>query len=144
MKKILLLCLFPVLATLSACDKCQSNDEAGVAAAIEKLRLAMISGKAADLGAVAGDNLIYIHSAGLVENKAEYVDNIASKRSVFVTIDLSDQSIKMNGDVAIARHTLFAKTNNGGVPGTVRIGIMTVWQKQKGEWKLIGRQAQKL
>ena len=122
----------------------KKNEENDVAAAVERLRAAMLSGKAADLSAVAADNLIYVHSDGLIETKAEFVETIVSGRSVFVTIDLSDQQIKVTGDTAIVRHILEAKTNNNGVPGFVKIGILLVWQKQNGEWKLLGRQAQKV
>jgi ketosteroid isomerase-like protein len=144
MKKHLLLCLLPFIALVSACGQTQANDEAAVAAAVEKLRLAMISAKAADLAAIAADGLLYGHSAGALENKAEYVDAIASGRNVFVTIKLSDQIIKVTGDTAVVRHTLVADTKDGGKPGFVKIGVMQFWKKQNGEWKLLGRQACKL
>ena len=150
MKKFLLPCLLPIFALLPACNKsCDSardsaNAEAGVAAAVEKLRAAMLSAKADDLGAIAADNLLYGHSAGDLENKAEYIDNIASGRSVFVTIDISEQTIKVTGDIAVARFRLVSKTNNGGKPGSIDLAIMTFWQKQNGEWKLVGRQACKI
>jgi len=144
MKKLLLFSLFPILSIMAPGAGAPAGAEAGVAAAVEKLRAAMISGKAADLSAIAADSLVYIHSAGLLENKTEFIDHIASGRSVFVTIDLSDQIIKVADDIAVVRHTLDAKTNDSGKPGTVHLGVMTVWQKQNGEWKLIARQAQKL
>lgn len=141
MKKIILFCLFPFLALTSACYGQSSNAERDVAAAVEKLRAAMMSAKAADLNAIAADNLLYGHSSGRLETKAEFVDTIVSGRSVFVTIDITDQKIKVTGDTAIVRHTFEAKTNDNGKPGSVKIGIMLAWQKQKGEWKLLGRQA---
>ncbi|AWI08715.1 nuclear transport factor 2 family protein [Ereboglobus luteus] len=141
MKKFLILCLFPVLALMSSCNAQSSNDERDVAVAAEKLRAAMLSAKAADLNAIAADNLLYGHSSGRLETKTEFVDTIVSGRSVFVTIDITDQKIKVTGDTAIVCHTFTAKTNDSGKPGNVKIGIMLVWQKQKGEWKLLGRQA---
>ena len=140
MKKFLLLCLFPILAFAPACNA-QTNAERDVAAAVEKLTAALKSGKAADLNAIAADNLLYGHSGGVLETKAEFVDALVSGRSVFVTIDITDQTIKVTGDTAIVRHTLTAKTNNNGKPGSVKIGIMLVWKKEKGDWKLLGRQA---
>ena len=133
-----------MFVTIAACEKRPVNDESDVAAAVETLRAAMLSGNAADLNAIAADDLLYIHSNGLIETKAEYVETFVSGRSVFVTIDLSEQRINVTGDTAIVRHLLAAKTNNDGIPGEVKIGILLVWQKQKGRWKLLGRQAQKL
>ncbi len=144
MKKIILFCLFPSLAFISACNAQSSNDERDVAAAVEKLRAAMLSAKADALSAIAADNLLYGHSSGKVETKAEFVDTIASGRSVFVTIEIADQQIKVTGDTAIVRHVLSAQTNDNGKPNSIKIGIMLAWQKQKGEWKLLGRQAFKM
>jgi hypothetical protein len=35
-------------------------------------------------------------------------------------------------------------TNDNNKPGTVNLGVLLVWQKQKGQWKLLARQAFKL
>jgi len=43
--------------------------------------------------------------------------------------------------VAIVRHIFKAKTNDGGKPGEVNIRVLLIWQKQKGGWKLLARQA---
>ncbi|RYZ98048.1 MAG: DUF4961 domain-containing protein [Sphingobacteriaceae bacterium] len=62
----------------------------------------------------------------------------------FVTINLTDQTISVKDQTAIVRHKLSAEINDGGKPGNVNIGIMLVWVKEKGVWKLLGRQAYKL
>jgi len=122
----------------------QSKDEVAIAASVEKLRLAMISGNKSDLESVLSQDLTYGHSSGKVENKEAFVDAITSKKSDFVQIDLSEQAISITGDVAVVRHILNASTNDGGKPGTVHLGIVLVWQKKKGEWKLIARRAFKV
>lgn len=122
----------------------QTADEKAVATAVEKLRKAMIAGDKATLESLVADEVSYGHSSGLVENKAQFVDQFVTGKSVFVNIALSDQTIKIAGDAAIVRHRLVADTNNNKVPGKVDIIILLVWQKQKGEWKLLARQAAKL
>jgi len=147
MKKSLLLLvfLFPLLALLPARAQQQAgNDATDVAAAVEKLRLAMLSGKAADLNAIADDNLIYIHSAGLVQNKKEFVDTIVTGVNTFETITISDQQIRVTGGTAVVRNVFEAKSIDHGQHVVVKLGLMLVWQKQGGEWKLLGRQAQKI
>ncbi|WP_407429092.1 nuclear transport factor 2 family protein [Arcticibacter sp.] len=121
----------------------QSKSEKQVAAAVEFLKKAMIDGSRESLEAIAGDKLSYGHSGGKVENKAEFVEAIASGNSDFVSIDLSDQTIQISGKTAIVRHTLVAKTNDRGVPGNVKLHILTVWQKSHGKWVMIARQAVK-
>ena len=144
MKKTLLLILLPLLALVPACDKPPPPDGVpAAAAAVEKLRAAMLSGKAADLSAITAGNLVYIHSNGMVETKAEFVEGIAGGRSRYLSVELSDPLIKVSGDTAIARHTFAIEAIDSGKRNSVKVGVMTVWQKQDGEWKLIARQAQK-
>jgi ketosteroid isomerase-like protein len=140
--KSLLTCLMFSVLSFSAIS--QTKDEQAVVAAVEKLRAAMITGDRALLESIAADSLSYGHSGGKVEGKKDFVENIASGKSDFVTIDLSLQTLSVVNDVAIVRHTLNATTNDGGKPGVVKIHVLLVWHKYKGEWKLLARQAVKL
>jgi len=141
MKKINLLVLF---ISINFMAFAQSPTELKVAATVEKLRLAMVSGERAALEELASTDLSYGHSSGKIEDKAAFVESIASGKSDFVTIDFKDQTIKVTGKTAIVRHQLHAKTNDGGKPGEVHLGILLVLQKEGKTWKLLGRQAFKL
>lgn len=121
----------------------QSKQEKEVADAVEKLRKAMVDADSVALSSVAADGLTYGHSSGHVETKADFIRTLVSGKSDFVTIDLTEQTIQVSKDVAIVRHKLSAKTNDGGKPGEVHLKIMTVWQKMKGSWKMLARQAVK-
>lgn len=120
------------------------TDEQIIAARVEKLRVAMITADKEVLDELTAPSLNYVHSTGRLETKQEFIENLLSGKSDFVTMDLTDHAITLNGDVAIVRHKLSAQTNDGGKPGSANIGVMQVWQKQGGIWKLIGRQAFKL
>lgn len=119
----------------------QTKDEKAVEAAVEFMRKAMIDGNKAQLTSLAAADLSYGHSSGVVQNKSEFVDAIVSGKSDFVTIDLTGQTIKVVGNTAIVRHKLSAKTNDGGKPGTTVLGVMLIFEKMNGEWKLLARQA---
>lgn len=122
----------------------QNKEEAAVSAAVENLRKAMIDGDKTGLQNITADQLSYGHSSGRVEDKATFVDNIVTGKSDFVTIELTNQTIAVAGDAAIVRHTLSATTNDGGNPGSVKLNILLVFQKQSGQWKLLARQAVKV
>ena len=123
----------------------QSKQEQAVAAAVEGMRKAMVDADKSMLEKLSHDSLSYGHSGGKVEDKATFVENIANGNSDFVTIDLTDQTIYVSGKTAIVRHKLTATTNDKGKgPGTVNLAIMTVWQKDKKEWKMLARQAVKV
>ena len=143
MKKVLIAFLFCTLMTTLAIG--QSKEEKEVVAAIEFLRKAMLDGDKASLDKIAAPELTYGHSNGHIEDKAAFIEALVSGKNDFVTIDLSEQTVKLIGkDLALVRHKLKADTNNGGTPGTANIGILLVFQKQQGQWKLLARQAFKL
>jgi ketosteroid isomerase-like protein len=119
-----------------------SADEVqAVTAAAEKLRLAMIDPTPEALSALVADDLSYGHSGGKVDTKTSFIADLLSGASDFVTIAITDQTVKIVGNDAIVRHTLTADTNDAGKPGKVTIKILGVWQKQAGQWKLLARQA---
>lgn len=122
----------------------QTRDDKAVAAAVEALRKAMVDPDKTNLDKLTMAQLSYGHSDGKVQDKATFIGAFLSGESDFVTIDLSDQTIAVVGDVAIVRHVLTAATNDSGKPGNVKIGVMLIWQKSHGEWKLLARQAVKL
>jgi ketosteroid isomerase-like protein len=133
-----------VCTLLSASVFGQSTDEKAVEAAVEKLRKAMLAADKAALESLTAEELSYGHSSGLIEDKAAFINQFVTGKSVFKTIALSDQSIKISGNTAIVRHRLIGDTNNNNVPGKVDILVLLVWQKQNGEWKLLARQAAKI
>lgn len=122
----------------------QSNDEKQVAAAVDILKKAMIDADQSKLDALTASNLSYGHSSGKIEDKAAFMNALVSGTSDFVSIDLSEQSVKITGNTAIVRHTLSGSTIDGGKPANVKLAVLTVWQKQQGKWKLLARQAVKL
>ncbi len=122
----------------------QKSETKEVEAAVEELRAAMISGDKKALEDISAEELSYGHSGGHVENQAEFVDKIASGKSDFVTIDLSNQQIQLVDNVAIVRHDLTATTNDNGKAGNVHLHVLSVWLKRNGKWKMVARQAVKL
>ena len=112
--------------------------------AVLQLKDALLSGNEQKLKDISSPHLSYGHSNGLIENQDAFIKTLISGKSVFLTIDLSDQSIDLVDKTAIVRHTLYAKTNNDGVLGEVKLKVLMIFQKEKGSWKLLARQAVKI
>ena len=138
-----MICLIMIAGIING-TMAQSKEDAAVNAAVENLKKAMVDGDKAGLEKITSDKLSYGHSSGKIEDKASFVDNIVTGKSDFVTIELTNQTVSVSGDAAIVRHTLSATTNDNGNPGSVKLNILLVWQKQKGQWKLLARQAVKV
>jgi ketosteroid isomerase-like protein len=130
-----------LLAAAPLAAQTAGGDGAAIAAAVEELHAAIIAADAARLGALVSDRLTYGHSAGRIENKAQFIDQLVSRRSVFRSINVSDQVITLSGDVATVRHVLTGETESNGRPAPVRISVLHVWQKEPDRWRLLARQA---
>ena len=142
MKKL----LFAIVMMASVGGVCAQSEGASkdVAAAVESLRKALIDPTKENLDAIAMDELTYGHSNGVIQDKAAFEEALLTKKSDFVTIDLTEQTIKVVGNTAWVRHTLSATNNDGGKPGTAHLYVLTVWMKAKGKWRLLARQAVKV
>lgn len=121
----------------------QSKQQIQVKAAVDNLVTAMISGERGALERITSDHLSYGHSGGHVEGKSEFVEKIASGKSDFVSIDISEQTIDVVGKTAIVRHVLNATTNDGGKPGVVKLKILLIFKNEQGRWRMLARQAVK-
>lgn len=120
----------------------QSADDAAIAGQVATLTRAMIAVDRAQLEAVTSDALSYGHSAGRIENKAQFIANLEARNAAFRTINITDQTIQVSGTDAIVRHTFTGETvNPQGVVSPVRIGILQVWRKEGATWRLLARQA---
>jgi hypothetical protein len=133
-----------LLLFFACASSAQSKDEKEVADAVEQLRKALIDGTEGPLRAITAEELSYGHSTGKVENQQQFIDDLVKKESDFKSITLIGQTIKVVGNTAIVRHILDAETMDYGKPGTVKIGILLIFQKRDSQWKLLARQAYKL
>jgi hypothetical protein len=122
----------------------QGGGEQGVAQAVEALRKAMLEPERATLEPLCAEALSYGHSAGRIETKAQFIDNLLAKTAAFRTITHSGQTIAVSGDEAIVRHVLDGETESQGKVTPVHIGVLQVWQRQAGHWRLLARQAFRL
>jgi len=136
-------CLFFFLMLFTILTFAQTKDEQAVARVVEKLRKAIVDADKNTLQSLVSDKLSYGHSAGFVEDKKVFVDNLVSGKSDFVSIDLTNQTISISDNNAIVRHKLDAVTNDGGKPGEAHLLILMVWQKKAGKWILLARQGVK-
>jgi ketosteroid isomerase-like protein len=119
-----------------------ADEGAAVSAAAENLRVLMVEPNKAKLDALVAPELSYGHSAGKLDTKESFIDDLMTGVSDFLSINITEQTVRVIGDTAIIRHTLTGDTHDKGKdPGKVNLKILQIWQKQGGEWKLLARQA---
>ena len=122
----------------------ETGDEAAVKQNVEALREALLKADKAQLERLSAEQLSYGHSDGRVQNNAEFIDGVMTRKATVKSINFPDLKIAVAGDAAIARHIYESESETDGKPNSVRIGTLQVWQKQGGDWKLLARQGYKL
>lgn len=141
LKKLLFIASFCSLAWITPAAHA-ADDTAAVTASVEKLRVLMVTPDRAALSAIVAEELNYGHSNVRIDTKESFIGDLMSGASDFLTMDLTEQTVRVVGDTAIVRHTLTGNTaDKGKDPGTVKLKVLLIWQKQAGEWKLLARQA---
>ncbi|MEI7588167.1 MAG: nuclear transport factor 2 family protein [Chitinophagia bacterium] len=142
--KQLKLTLVAFLSMLFLTASAQSKKELALNKALENFRIGLIDANESLLLSVTSPKLTYGHSAGLVEDQKTFVTNIVNGKSDFVSIDIVDQSIDMDQNIAYVRHTFNAVTSTDPKVAPIKLKILLVWEFQDNSWKLRARQAVKI
>jgi Domain of unknown function (DUF4440) len=119
----------------------ESADEAAVAQGVEVLRKAIFGQEKTQLKVLCAEQLSYGHSDGRVENKAQFINGVMTRKAIIKSLTLSDHTIAIVGTDAIACHTWASESETDGKPASPKNGVLQIWQKQGGNWKLLARQS---
>jgi ketosteroid isomerase-like protein len=80
----------------------------------------------------------------VVQDKPTFVDGVMTRKATVKSLDFPELKVALAGNAAIARHLYVSESETDGKPNSIKIGVLAVWQKQGGTWKLLARQAYKL
>lgn len=122
----------------------QSAEEGAVTQAVEALRKAMFARDPKQFEELISEKVSYGHSAGRIENKKQFIDAALANKSVMKSLTFTDQTIQANGDYAIVRNTYNGVSELEGKTNNTKIGVLMVWAKEGGTWRLYARQAYRL
>ncbi len=133
-------------ATLIDATRALANpaEEAAVSTLVEALREAIFKADKAQLEALSATTLSYGHSAGRIENKAEFVAAVVGRKAVVKSLKWTDVKITVTGNTAVVRHGWESVNEAEGKTTETKIGVLQVWQKFDGKWQLYARQAFRL
>jgi hypothetical protein len=132
-------------SSLLAYPAAAAEDAAAVTGAVETYRKAVLAQDKAQLERLAAEQLSYGHSSAVVQTKAEFVNGVMSRKATVKRLDFPDvKVVGIAGNAAIVRHTWDSESELDGKPQLTKIGVLMVWQKQDGDWKLLARQGYKL
>lgn len=122
----------------------QSKEEAAVLKQLDRLNDAIVEKKEAVLKEVLHDALWYGHSGGRLDDKKAAIEDIMNGPIDFLTLKMEDVKVQVADNNATVRFIFDSNATNKGESINIRIGVMTVWKKDRSGWKLFARQAYKL
>jgi ketosteroid isomerase-like protein len=84
----------------------------------------------------------YGHSGGNLQTRAEAIAGVSRNRSVYTDTAVSNIKVIIEKGTAIVRHNFVAtETSKDGKVTPLKFTMMLVWIREKGKWRLMGRQA---
>lgn len=134
----------------------------------EKFNKALVEKDTVLLKKLLHDNVVYGHSNGWVQSKAEVISDLFNGKLSYSSItwnvedarkhydSLSKKGIISCGNVAATAYLsstsktriLHSKLNYNvvyeGKALEIKLAVMFVWKKEKGKWKLLARQSTKI
>jgi ketosteroid isomerase-like protein len=122
----------------------ESGDDAAVKKAVEDMRTAYLKQDKAALESKTLPQLTYSHSDGRIEDKAKFIEGVMNRKSTVKSMEYPDLTVAVAGDTAIVRHLLVSESELEGKTTNTKIGVMQVYKKQDGGWKLLARSSYRL
>jgi hypothetical protein len=141
MKTFLRLLSFLALGFVSL-HAAEDKSIADVRAADEERMAATKSGDRARMDAIFSNELYYAHSSGKIDNKASYIESIASKATVYESFDPKQRDFKLvaPGVVMMTTH-LIIKVKSNGTSSDNDLNAIAVYREENGKWRFYAWQS---
>jgi ketosteroid isomerase-like protein len=89
-------------------------------------------------------DLIYAHSTGAIETKADYMGKLRSGKQKYTAIDHHQSTVRIHGDAAIVHSIVVMKGTNPAGPFDNRLMMIHTWVRSGGNWQLAAHQTTEL
>ena len=99
---------------------------------------------AATLEKTLAAQLIYAHSTGIIEDKAQYLARLKSGAQRYATIEQENLTIRVYGNSAVAHSKVRMTGKSDKRDFDDRLMMIHFWVKQGGSWQLVAHQTTRL
>jgi hypothetical protein len=96
------------------------------------------------LSPMLGNDLVYIHSNALKENKQEHLSAIASRNLVYKTMNREQAAVRIFGKTAVINGIVSVQGVIKGNDFTVRLLYTAIYRKKGRSWRLVNWQSTKI
>jgi len=137
---------FAVLAVVSSgaafAADCSGNITAEEGLRAEDARYAAQTGRDfSALEQLIGEDLVYIHSSAIVDNKASYIETQRAGTVIYRIMKRSDVSVRTYGCLAIITGLANFDVTNKGQDISVELRFHSIWAKRTGAIQFVSWEA---
>jgi len=93
---------------------------------------------------VLADDLVYVHSSGLVDTKASFIKSIKDGKLKYLQMTAEEMKVRVYGKTAIITGTCAAKLLSNAQELNLRFRYTDMYVKRKGNWQLVSWQSLRL
>ncbi len=114
---------------------------AEIEAVEDRRRQALIDKDFAALADMLGDDLLYVHSSAVAEDKALYLKKLTEGHYSYSGLRSLRRAHRVFGDIVVADGDLEIRVQVGGSDKVVNSRYLQVWARRAGGWKMISWQS---
>ena len=104
-------------------------------------RDAMTKADVATLGELFADDMVWIHATARVDTKAGLLDAIGSGSTKYLSIDVTDETVRDFGDVALVGGIAAMTAEIKGETRELRNRFTIVWARRGASWQVVNWQS---
>lgn len=122
----------------------QSSEEKEVLALSKKKFEWLVSKKMDSLSSVLDERLQYVHSNGWIESKKDVMDDMASGKLTYQSVDIHAATARVYNQTAIINGTGKFQVVMSGTSLSFELGYTEVYIRTDGRWQLTSRHANRM
>ena len=141
--KFNLIILVAAFVFLTGCNEkkipMENNNEAQeeVLAAHEKRRIATLSGDADAVASMMTEDLTFTHANAVVENKAQFVEALKTRRLQYKALTDEDTMVRVHGSTGVASGICRILVDASGTLIDIRVQFTELWVKEQETWQMM-------
>jgi uncharacterized protein (TIGR02246 family) len=116
------------------------KDEEAVLQAERRWAQALVKRDVATLKELYADDLVYVHSGGNREDKAEFIRRVETGGLKYESLELVNPHVRMYGNAAIVNGMFDVRVMSDGAPVNTRVVYIHVYAKQDATWRMVAHQ----
>jgi ketosteroid isomerase-like protein len=95
----------------------------------------------AALAPLLGDDLRYIHSSAVQENKAQYLEKLTNGHYIYHGLDVQQREFRVLGDVVLVNGDLRIDVEVKNTRKVVLSRYLQVWARRPSGWQMVSWQS---